>query len=68
MTLQDLSIADCKASLDFLQEILKERKDDLKSQGEDPEKNIGFKKLEKLNFEIRNSLFIRLQKLKHTIE
>ncbi len=66
MKIQDLSIADCKASIDFLKEILNEKLEYLKLQGLEPEEDVSYKSLERLNSEIRSSLFFRLQKLKKT--
>lgn len=62
-TLSNLSIADLKAALEFVQEQKKDRITDLKEQQLDTKNDVGLNRLDKLEFEIHQVLFGRIVQL-----
>ena len=58
-----LSIADLKASIDYVNKLKNERLEDLKSTDINSKHDIAFQSLDKLAFDLHNNLFSRLMKL-----
>ncbi|NNE78555.1 MAG: hypothetical protein HKN31_15945 [Pricia sp.] len=64
MNITDLSIADCKSAIDFIDELKGNRLESLKMQDLDSNKDDTYNSLHELQFNIRNSLFKRLMKMR----
>lgn len=62
--LNEMSFADLKAALEYLELKKKDLIIDLKEQGVDTKTHKGLEEMEKLAFEIHTTLFNRLMKLK----
>lgn len=61
--LKSLSIADLKATLDYVEKLKKEHLDDLTSQGEDTKNNRVIEKYDRLEFLAHRELFERINQL-----
>ncbi|CAZ98051.1 hypothetical protein [Zobellia galactanivorans] len=68
MKIADLSIADCKSAIDFIEELKNNRLELLKTQDLDSNKDDTIKSLHELQYNIRNSLFKRLMKMRTKLE
>lgn len=62
--LSEMSFADLKAAIEYLERIKSDKIKDMKSQGLDIKNDKGLEEMDRLEFEIHTTLFTRLMRLK----